>query len=417
MDRGSDDVVVRLSRSEGGIITAVSDEITELLGHRPSDLVGTPSTEWIHPDDQAGAVQAWMTMLAAPGAVGEWVGRYRTSSGGWSWIASVNVNHLDDSARPHVETTMRAASVETVSGEEELRRREELISRLAEALPVGVFQVDEHLQLLLTNDRLAQILGGATVSTTDELTSFVAEEHHLVVGEAIFTVLRGEPVDDIEVRLVRGDTIERQPDAQFCRFSLRALTDASGMVNGAIGCVQDVTDSVVLRQTLEMRASTDGLTGCLNRPAIEALLHQLLGVAGSQSGVAVAFVDLDRFKAVNDMHGHGSGDQVLVTAGERLRAAVRACDHIGRVGGDEFLVVCPDVGSEEMAAEIGDRLASTLNGPVATERGPVDLRASVGVAWSCDAGCSPADLIRCADEAMYAAKAEASGPVLRIASG
>ena len=188
-------------------------------------------------------------------------------------------------------------------------------------------------------------------------------------------------------------------------------------MNGAIGCVQDVTDSVVLRQTLEMRAATDDLTGCLNRPAIEALLNQLLGAAGVDSGVAVAFVDLDRFKAVNDQHGHGSGDQVLVTTGERLRAAVRACDHIGRVGGDEFLVVCPDVDTEEMAAEIGERLASTLNGPVATQRGPVDLRASVGVAWSSDAGCSPADLIRCADEAMYPAKAGERGPVLRLATG
>ncbi|MBV9952319.1 MAG: diguanylate cyclase [Acidimicrobiia bacterium] len=412
-----DEPVVRLVRSEGGIITAVSDEIAELLGHQPADLVGTPSTEWIHPDDQAGAVQAWMTMLAAPGAVGEWVGRYRTSTGGWSWISTENVNHLDDPARPRVETTMRAASVETVSVEEELRRREELISRLAEALPVGVFQVDEHLQLLLTNDRLAQILGGATVSTTEELTSFVAEEHHLVVGDAIFAVLRGEPVDDIEVRLVASELTDRPPDAQFCRFSLRALTDATGAVNGAIGCVQDVTDSVVLRHTLEMRAATDDLTGCLNRPAIEALLTQLLGGAGGGSGVAVAFVDLDRFKAVNDQHGHGSGDQVLVKAGERLRAAVRACDHIGRVGGDEFLVVCPDVGSEAMAAEIGERLASTVNGPVATQRGPVDLRASVGIAWACDAGCSPDHLIRCADEAMYAAKADARGPVLRIANG
>ena len=86
MESGSE-VVVRLVRSEGAIITAVSEEIVELLGHRPAELVGTPSTQWIHPDDQAGAVQAWMTMLAAPGSVGTWVGRYRTSDGRWTITA------------------------------------------------------------------------------------------------------------------------------------------------------------------------------------------------------------------------------------------------------------------------------------------------------------------------------------------
>jgi diguanylate cyclase (GGDEF)-like protein/PAS domain S-box-containing protein len=414
MGNGPVEVVVRMVRSEGAMITGVSGEIVELLGHRPDDLIGTPSTEWVHPDDQAAAVQAWMTMLSAPGSVGTWVGRYRNRNGTWSWIETENVNRLDDREHPRVETTMRHASVEVVSVEEELRRREELISGLTDALPVGVFQVDDQRRMILTNDRLGHILGRGTIPTTEHLATSVCDEDRQALGAAIEAVLRGKPVDDIEVRLVQSDGNARGPDAQFCRFSMRALTDASGAVNGAIGCVQDVTDSVVLRQSLELRASTDELTGCLNRSAIEVLLRQLIGMSTGDAGLAVAFIDLDDFKQVNDAHGHAAGDLLLVATGERLRGAVRACDHVGRFGGDEFLILCPDVTSKSLAARIANRLSVALRGTVTTDDGEIDLHASIGVAWTRHPTCGPNELVRRADEAMYAAKGGARTAVLVV---
>jgi diguanylate cyclase (GGDEF)-like protein/PAS domain S-box-containing protein len=408
------EVVVRMARSEGAIITGVSREIVELLGHRPDDLIGTPSTEWVHPDDQAAAVQAWMTMLAAPGSVGTWVGRYRNRDGTWSWIETENVNRLDDRDHPRVETTMRHASVEVASVEEELRRREELISRLTDAIPLGVFQVDDRRRMILTNDRLGHILGRGDIPTTEHLATLICDEDRHALDEAIEAVLHGEPVDDIEVRLVQCEGNGQGPDAQFCRFSMRALTDASGAVNGAIGCVQDVTDSVVLRQSLELRASTDALTGCLNRSAIEMLLRQLLGMSTGDSGLAVAFIDLDDFKQVNDSHGHAAGDLLLIAAGERLRGAVRACDHVGRFGGDEFLVLCPDVTSKALATRIANRLAVALRGTVATDDNAIDLHASIGVAWARHPTCGPNEMVRRADEAMYAAKGGSRPAVLVI---
>lgn len=406
------DVVVRLVRSEIAIIIAVGDEIFELLGFQPAQLVGTASTDWVHPDDQVAALQAWMTMLAAPGSVGTWVGRYKSSDGAWAWIATENVNWLSDPDNPRVETTMRRAGVEHVSVEEELRRREELLMGLTDALPVGVFQIDDQGRVIFTNDRLADILGSQTVDTTEQLTAYVCDEELDAVRSAMDAVLRGERVNDIEVMLVRRDTVERGHDAQFCRFSLRALSNAEGAVNGAIGCVHDVTDSVVLRQSLELRASTDELTGCLNRSAVEVLLRQLVGTSPGGSGLAVAFIDLDDFKEVNDVHGHGAGDLVLIATGERLRGAVRACDHVGRLGGDEFLIVCPDVGSKALATRIANRLTVALRGTVSTDAGEVPLKASIGVAWSRLMNCGPEELVRRADEAMYEAKAGKSSPVL-----
>ena len=106
---------------------------------------------------------------------------------------------------------------------------------------------------------------------------------------------------------------------------------------------------------------------------------------GSGAGTAVVFLDLDRFKSVNDRLGHGAGDRLLVIAAERLHGTVRGLDRVGRLGGDEFLVICPGVESETQAMEIGERLASVLDDRVDVGAGEVHLKASVGVAWTAEA--------------------------------
>ncbi len=123
------------------------------------------------------------------------------------------------------------------------------------------------------------------------------------------------------------------------------------------------------------------------------------------------FIDLDRFKSINDGHGHAAGDRVLAIAAERLRTAVRNVDQVGRLGGDEFLVLCPGVESEARALEIAQRLACVLDTTVDLEPGIVELKASVGVAWTAEAIGGDA-LVAQADDAMYTSKQQGSGAVL-----
>jgi diguanylate cyclase (GGDEF)-like protein len=149
---------------------------------------------------------------------------------------------------------------------------------------------------------------------------------------------------------------------------------------------------------LESMLREDALTGLLNRRAI---LSQLGGtISGARRHghpLSVAMVDLDRFKAINDVHGHAVGDEVLIAAVRALRAHLRAEDQLGRLGGEEFLVVLPD--THEGAAA---RVAEKLREEVAAAPAPVPVTCSVGVAtW---AGESPEMLLRRADEALYAAK-------------
>jgi diguanylate cyclase (GGDEF)-like protein len=151
---------------------------------------------------------------------------------------------------------------------------------------------------------------------------------------------------------------------------------------------------------LRHRASHDVLTGMPNRAALAEALSQTL--TGGQHA-AVLFLDLDRFKLVNDTHGHAVGDALLIALGHRLMAGVRPGDTVARFGGDEFVVLCPGADEAEVAMEIAQRLARALEEPFLVEGHELFLTGSVGVAIGTpDDG--PEDILRDADNAMYRAK-------------
>jgi diguanylate cyclase (GGDEF)-like protein len=121
-----------------------------------------------------------------------------------------------------------------------------------------------------------------------------------------------------------------------------------------------VTERAQLRKELEVRASVDALTSCLNRAATLELVDRTVSAPDGNRGNAVVFIDLDRFKAVNDDLGHAAGDRLLVEVAERLRDTLRDGDHVRRLGGDEFLVICPGVDTADRAREIAERTTESL---------------------------------------------------------
>jgi diguanylate cyclase (GGDEF)-like protein len=157
----------------------------------------------------------------------------------------------------------------------------------------------------------------------------------------------------------------------------------------------------------------DPLTGLPNRALI--LDHLRLALARSRrrpSNIGVLFVDLDRFKVVNDSLGHDAGDAVLVATGERLRAALRPPDTVGRLGGDEFVVICEDIGGGAEVLAVAHRLASSLEGAVRIAGRDVPIRASIGVTISTSDDSEPAALLTEADGAMLWAKRSGAGIAL-----
>jgi diguanylate cyclase (GGDEF)-like protein len=162
-------------------------------------------------------------------------------------------------------------------------------------------------------------------------------------------------------------------------------------------------------------ATHDPLTGLLNRAAVIDRIDLVMARHRSDSGrFAVAFVDLDGFKQINDEFGHSVGDQALVEVAEQLRATVRDGDVVARIGGDEFLIVMEALRDEDAVAAWARRLAKALRQASIREWSGRDVGASVGVCLvSGDTPSSPADIIMAADTAMYDAKRSGSGVVVR----
>jgi diguanylate cyclase (GGDEF)-like protein len=165
-------------------------------------------------------------------------------------------------------------------------------------------------------------------------------------------------------------------------------------------------EDLVEERTEELREAAvhDALTDLPNRKLlVDRLELALARQLRTGRDVALLFLDLDRFKLLNDSRGHAIGDQVLVTVAERLRQVVRPSDTVARFGGDEFVVVCEDVDGVGDATGLGERIARALDTPFAVEGGEVFLSASVGISMA-GAGSSAEELLRDADAAMYRAK-------------
>jgi len=149
----------------------------------------------------------------------------------------------------------------------------------------------------------------------------------------------------------------------------------------------------------------DGLTGLANRSLmLERLEHALLRSRRSGSISGVFFLDLDRFKDINDTLGHKAGDQLLVAVGERLSAVLRPGDTLARVSGDEFVMLCEDLDTPANAEKIVERLGRALGETFVLSGIEVDITASVGVAFTGQSEDSPEDILDIADTAMYRAK-------------
>ena len=266
------------------------------------------------------------------------------------------------------------------------------------------FDVERHI--LYANERFYEIVGADVGADAETLLACVVDPQ--VMEDAFAAVYEGNDVDG-EMHIDRLDRGGRRR----CTLAIRALTSPDGAVTGAVGCLTDVTDSSRMRAELEQRATFDGLTGCVNRATAMVTLDDALAASGPQT--AVIFADLDGFKAVNDQYGHAVGDTLLVAMAARLRDAVRAGDVVGRIGGDEFLVVCSEVTDTAAAIALGDRIADALQEPLDVDGVMLRPRASIGVACAGgrDPGIDAEMLIAEADAAMYASKSEGEGrPVL-----
>ena len=390
-------------KDDTSTILSVDEALTEILGWSAEEMEGRRQLDFIHPDDHRLAIDNWMQMLSLSGPGRRVRLRHRTKDDNWVWFELTNHNLLADPEQGCVISEMVDIS-EEMAAQETLRAREQLLDRLAETVPVGLFQLDADRRIVYVNDRLSEILGVDSATTVDAQLATVVPSDRAALEQALDSVL-GEGLDaDTEVKLrLPGDELH------FCTVSLRPLSHDDGTISGAIACVVDVTDGARMREELKLRATFDELTGCYNRASILRALEANVASGRRQADRAVMFLDLDSFKEVNDRYGHAAGDELLRVVAERLRGALRDEDLVGRIGGDEFLVVCPDIGGPEPAMKLAGRLAEALREGVSAGMEGIGYQVSVGVVWSSGSATDADTLVAQADRAMYESKRERTG--------
>jgi diguanylate cyclase (GGDEF)-like protein/PAS domain S-box-containing protein len=385
-----------MTKSEVGTILSIDHATTLMLGWTEDDMAGHSSLEFIHPDDQVHAIDNWMGRLSSDHASSVQTVRlrYLCKNGSWLWLETSNDFQAKDDETTVVVTKLIDVSQE-MAAVEALRRNERFLRQLTDTVPVGLFHISSGGGVAFVNPVLHALLGGRVVETLADLADALVPGDGTLLEDAINGVMGDGADADLDISLA-----EHVDGSQWSyRITLRAVTDAQQIL-GVFGCVVDVTE-------LRTLADTDVLTGLRNRRWIlDVLASELQEHAGR---VSVIFIDLDHFKAINDQHGHHIGDELLVEVGDRLRKALRPTDRIGRIGGDEFLVVCPGLSGTLQALAVAQRLQSSLHSGFTLSEVSVEITACFGVA--CGYSDMKSDeLVSRADTAMYECKKVRGGP-------
>ena len=197
-------------------------------------------------------------------------------------------------------------------------------------------------------------------------------------------------------------------------LSAKVNVDEHGNPTTLIGVSREISERRKAEATILKMAFYDALTGLPNRRLLEDRLHQVLALAKrSRTKVAVLFIDLDRFKAVNDEHGHKMGDWLLTQVALRMTTSLRESDTASRVGGDEFVVLLPDCSTVASATIVAHKIRVQMEMPFQHESGVVlNISCCVGIAMYPDQATNARDLLHNGDEAMYQAKKEGRNGVV-----
>jgi diguanylate cyclase (GGDEF)-like protein/PAS domain S-box-containing protein len=211
----------------------------------------------------------------------------------------------------------------------------------------------------------------------------------------------------LETGTWQGEVWDRRKNGEVYPkwLTISALRDGDGRVTHYVGISSDITGAKRSEQELERLAHYDALTGLPNRILFRDRLQQALNQAERGGAmVAVLFLDLDGFKAVNTDLGHRSGDLLLAAVGRRLASCIRASDTIARHGGDEFVIVLPDVVDPDTAGVVARKILDSFAQPFELEEHEVRVSTSVGIALYPQDAREIDELVKDADEAMYQAK-------------
>ncbi len=399
------------TRSVGGLISYVdssgslryiSNALAEWIGAKPEQLLGKSLVE-IYGRKTYDQFGHWIDRALA----GEDVHyeRQATRGDGSSCWISVNL-------RPHRDAAGKVVGYFSCALEvNELKRTHDALGRTMQELathmentPLAMVEWSAGLQVKRWSPQAEAIFGWKA----EELLGKKPSEFGLVHPESLETVrsLTRELTEGRERRnRMLARNVTKDGRTIWCQWYNSAFFEESGKLASILSLAEDVTARVDADEQLRQAAVLDALTGLPNRNSLAARLeHAIMRVNRSGDRLALLFIDLDRFKKVNDTLGHAAGDEVLRQAAGRIRACVREVDTVARLGGDEFVVLLETDVRPDTPGIIGERIRAAFGTPFEYKGAEVNCGASVGVSLYPDHARDPASLLESADEAMYRVK-------------
>ena len=283
-----------------------------------------------------------------------------------------------------------------------LQQQKILLDTALENMSQGLCMFDADGRIVLFNERYAKMMGFPAASLR---------------GLSLLDLIKyrkaaGEIVDDPQEFFARvvAAAHEGKSNTRIIETSAKRalrIIEQPMQEGGWVSTLEDITEWREAQAQISHMAHHDALTGLANRTQlVEKLQNALTALPSRGGGIAVHFIDLDRFKSVNDTLGHDGGDFLLRTVAERLRSVIRIDDTVARLGGDEFVVVQTGVSDRDQVKEFARRLTSAVTAPMKLREQAIVATVSVGVAVAPADGSNPERLLKSADLALYKAKAD-----------
>lgn len=377
-----------------------NDRLCEILGYSREELAVKNWVEMTHPDDIEKDIVEFEKVVHGE-SEGYTMNKRYIRKDGSIVIANMSVKcvRTNDGKVDYFVAMIRDITEQEHRKTETLAAQSQLKATL-DAIPDLLFELD-------LNGRCHDYHSART-----DLPTAPVED---LLGKKISDILPSSAVDIIVSALLeaqeKGLSSGKQLELEFAQGKLWFELSVSrkhvdpGHDSRFIVLARDITERKASERRILNLAHYDSLTGLPNRALLADRMRVAIKYAERQSTrLAVLFVDLDRFKPINDSLGHDIGDQLLKAAAQRMQMSVRSVDTVSRVGGDEFVVLLSQIGTTEDAARVADKLITELSQPYGVEGHELQVTASVGICIYPDNGTQPNVLLRNADASMYSAK-------------
>ncbi|MES2743446.1 MAG: diguanylate cyclase [Pseudomonadota bacterium] len=383
-----------------GLVTEWNERAEETFGWRRAEVLGRDIGQLIVPPARRGGRAGSLAQLAGGAAGPVPDQRLRVTAvrrDGRALPIELSLGAIQQAGALYSTAFLRDISTQ-LAFEEKIAAAERQIKLITDHLPVLIFYIDRQHLFQFGNATFEHWFGIVPAAHLGQpLSAAIGEQLYRLARPHLELAFAGQMVSFESVTMIAGQE-------RILETSYVPSVQADGAVDGVYGLTSDMTKIKQIERRLSHLARVDPLTGIGNRRMFEEILKLAIDRTKRGGMMALAYLDIDRFKQINDTHGHGSGDRVLTELAARLVGAVRSTDSVARLAGDEFVIIFEQLKGRDEAAVLGRKIVQAIRRPFQLDGLELAVTSSVGIALSYGSATAPEQLVHLADAALYEAK-------------